>query len=245
MPQERMCRNMSGRRIDRWQGEQVRTLPSLGHQHLPSTPLRELAAYGRFILANTEQLHAKIKLMSSRIRDLEDALQELHSGHHLLHKDLLDIKKSADLFGVDPSQAQSSGGDRRNDAQHGLVNPLSPPVLSDVSPTLSPNQGSNLIIAIAETKSFTSRQWPPRRLRHSTRYSRNQQEVPSSEHPERRPESDPTQTHIGPTSTSERGPVSLRASSRTCSLAVRLSSLPSFHVRFGSPCCSASSRRII
>lgn len=174
---------MSRRRIDRWQREQVRTLPSLGHQHLPSTPpLREFAAHGRFILANTEQLHAKIKLMSTRIRDLEEALQELHSGHRLLRKDLLDIKKSTDLFGVDPTQAQSSGGDRCNDAQHGLVNPLSPPMLSDVSLTLSPIQGSSLIIVIAATKSFTSRQWSPRRLRHSTRYSRNQQEIPSSEH---------------------------------------------------------------
>ncbi|PIL22526.1 transcription factor [Ganoderma sinense ZZ0214-1] len=85
----------------------------------------------RFILANTEQLHEKIKSMSQRIRALEDALHELQSGHPLLREELLDIKKSADLFGVDPSQAQSSGGDRRNDAQHGLVNSLSPHMLSD------------------------------------------------------------------------------------------------------------------
>ncbi|KAI1789627.1 hypothetical protein LXA43DRAFT_560030 [Ganoderma leucocontextum] len=85
----------------------------------------------RFILANTEQLHEKIKSMSLRIRELEDALQDLQSGHPLLREDLLLIKKSADLFGVDPNQAQSSGGERHNDAQHGLVNPVSPPMLSD------------------------------------------------------------------------------------------------------------------
>ena len=90
---------------------------------------------GRFILANTEQLHEKIKSMSFRIRELEDALHELQSGHPLLREDLLLIKKSADLFGVDPNQLQSSGadGNRRSDGQHTSVNPMSPPMLSDVS----------------------------------------------------------------------------------------------------------------
>nr|VWP00401.1 Uncharacterized protein [Ganoderma boninense] len=77
------------------------------------------------------KLHEKIKSMSQRIRALEDALHELQSGHPLLREELLDIKKSADLFGVDPTQPQSSGADRRNDAQHGLVNSLSPHMLSD------------------------------------------------------------------------------------------------------------------
>lgn len=96
--------------------------------------------------------------MSLRIRELEEALQDLQSGHPLLREDLLLIKKSADLFGVDPNQAQSSGGDRRNDAQHGLVNPLSPPMLSDVSSTLSPNQDFCLIMVIAATESISSRE---------------------------------------------------------------------------------------
>ncbi|EMD39931.1 hypothetical protein CERSUDRAFT_112176 [Gelatoporia subvermispora B] len=60
----------------------------------------------RFILANTEQLHEKIKVMSERIRVLEDALQSLHQhhsneAHPLLAQELLLIKKSPELFGVD------------------------------------------------------------------------------------------------------------------------------------------------
>ncbi|OCH85576.1 hypothetical protein OBBRIDRAFT_891076 [Obba rivulosa] len=60
----------------------------------------------RFILANTEQLHDKIKVMSERIRQLEDALLSLHQHHSnephpLLTQELLLIKKSPELFGVD------------------------------------------------------------------------------------------------------------------------------------------------
>ncbi|KAI0071702.1 hypothetical protein K474DRAFT_1652176 [Panus rudis PR-1116 ss-1] len=59
----------------------------------------------RFILANTEQLHDKIKAMSERIRQLEEALQSLQSRlskeeHPLLRQELLSIKKSPELFGV-------------------------------------------------------------------------------------------------------------------------------------------------
>ncbi|EJF63429.1 hypothetical protein DICSQDRAFT_55510 [Dichomitus squalens LYAD-421 SS1] len=87
----------------------------------------------RFILANTEQLHDKIKSMSFRIRELEDALHELQSGHPLLREDLLLIKKSADLFGVDPNQVQSpaTDGSKRSESQHASFNPISPPTLSD------------------------------------------------------------------------------------------------------------------
>lgn len=65
----------------------------------------------RFILANTEQLHDKIKVMSERIRKLEDALKTDHSQlssveHPLLHQDLLFIKKSPELFGIDQHQQQ-------------------------------------------------------------------------------------------------------------------------------------------
>ncbi|KAK7690028.1 hypothetical protein QCA50_006672 [Cerrena zonata] len=64
----------------------------------------------RFILANTEQLHEKIKTMSERIRQLEEALQVLQSQispdeHPLLRQDLLSIKKSPELFGMDGSAA--------------------------------------------------------------------------------------------------------------------------------------------
>ncbi|KAF8133962.1 hypothetical protein EV363DRAFT_1161363 [Boletus edulis] len=57
----------------------------------------------RFILANTEQLHAKIIQMSDRIRQLEDALGSLQSKctidpHPLLSQDLLRIKNSLELY---------------------------------------------------------------------------------------------------------------------------------------------------
>ncbi|KAI6041369.1 fungal-specific transcription factor domain-containing protein [Pisolithus marmoratus] len=57
----------------------------------------------RFILANTEQLHAKIIQMSDRIRQLEEALSSLQTEytqepHPLLHQDLLRIKNSLELY---------------------------------------------------------------------------------------------------------------------------------------------------
>lgn len=63
----------------------------------------------RFILANTEQLHEKIKTMSERIRRLEEALQADHAQispteHPLLRQELLLIKKSPELFGIDQQQ---------------------------------------------------------------------------------------------------------------------------------------------
>ncbi|KAI0770290.1 hypothetical protein C8Q74DRAFT_1274551 [Fomes fomentarius] len=90
----------------------------------------------RFILANTEQLHDKIKSMSLRIRELEDALGELQTGHPLLREDLLLIKKSADLFGVDPNMQPpgAEGGKRADSMQHGLVTPVSPPRQSQSPP---------------------------------------------------------------------------------------------------------------
>ena len=86
----------------------------------------------RFILANTEQLHDKIKSMSLRIRELEDALREQQTGHPLLREELLLIKKSADLFGVDPNlQPSGAEGSKRADSmQPGLAIPISPPVSS-------------------------------------------------------------------------------------------------------------------
>ncbi|KAH9891660.1 hypothetical protein C8Q73DRAFT_700238 [Cubamyces lactineus] len=93
----------------------------------------------RFILANTEQLHEKIKSMSGRIRELEDALGELHPGHALLRDELLTIKKSTELFGVDPStpQAPAAEGNRRTEFQQSLPSSSSP--LRDDRQSLSPS----------------------------------------------------------------------------------------------------------
>lgn len=60
----------------------------------------------RFILANTEQLHTKIQQMSDRIRNLEDALQSVHSAHAseseqphpLMQPELLTIKSTMGLY---------------------------------------------------------------------------------------------------------------------------------------------------
>jgi hypothetical protein len=50
-----------------------------------------------FVLANTEELHRKILELSTRVRELEDALQELQAAsstepHPLLRRDLLLMK---------------------------------------------------------------------------------------------------------------------------------------------------------
>ncbi|KAI0781976.1 hypothetical protein C8Q75DRAFT_728229 [Abortiporus biennis] len=71
----------------------------------------------RFILANTEQLHEKIKSMSERIRQLEDALQSVYARvapdeHPLLRQELLLIKKTAELFGLEQQFTPST---TRND----------------------------------------------------------------------------------------------------------------------------------
>lgn len=51
-----------------------------------------------FVLANTEQLHTKIHEMSTRIRDLEDALKAAHSDHPLLDPESLAIKSTMALY---------------------------------------------------------------------------------------------------------------------------------------------------
>lgn len=95
-----VCRNMPRGRTDGWQGQQVRRAQP---RELVYRPIN------RFILANTEQLHEKIKTMSERIRRLEEALQSSHSqlsaaDHPLLRPNLLLIKKSPELFGIDQQQ---------------------------------------------------------------------------------------------------------------------------------------------
>lgn len=52
----------------------------------------------RFILANTEQLHAKIQEMSDRIRHLEDVVQKIDPSSSLLASDLLSIKSTMGLY---------------------------------------------------------------------------------------------------------------------------------------------------
>ncbi|KAI0761926.1 hypothetical protein BD413DRAFT_219631 [Trametes elegans] len=99
----------------------------------------------RFILANTEQLHDKIKAMSSRIRELEDALGEAKPGHILLRDDLLLVKKSADLFGVESqaaaAQAAAAEGSHRNEFQP--IGALSSSPLRDDRQSLSPGSYHN------------------------------------------------------------------------------------------------------
>ncbi|EEB95703.1 hypothetical protein MPER_05285, partial [Moniliophthora perniciosa FA553] len=56
-----------------------------------------------FILANTEQLHAKILQLSDRVRQLEDGLHTLYSSHSnethpLLVPELLQIKTSQEFY---------------------------------------------------------------------------------------------------------------------------------------------------
>ncbi|KAF9267292.1 hypothetical protein L218DRAFT_955171 [Marasmius fiardii PR-910] len=59
----------------------------------------------RFILANTEQLHAKILQLSDRVRQLEDGLQILQANqsserHPLLAPELLKVKSTQEFYGT-------------------------------------------------------------------------------------------------------------------------------------------------
>ena len=68
----------------------------------------------RFILANTEQLHSKIQEMSDRIRNLEDALQAIHSEHAshpdqphpLMQPALLGIKSTMGLYSAQAAPSE-------------------------------------------------------------------------------------------------------------------------------------------
>lgn len=61
----------------------------------------------RFILANTEQLHAKIQEMSDRIRHLEEAVQKTEPDSPLLAPELLAVKSTMGLY-------SSNGGSSAN-----------------------------------------------------------------------------------------------------------------------------------
>lgn len=77
--------------------------------------------------------------MSERIRSLEDALHQLQSQHSsephpLLRQELLAIKRSPELFGVERNGAHQSNGQdhRRDDDDHlGASSSTSPSVLHD------------------------------------------------------------------------------------------------------------------
>ena len=80
---------------DHWQGKPVRFFKPFVAKNLPLT--RRTLCHS-FILANTEVLHDKIGVLSSRVRQLEDALSEaysMYSGerHPLLSDELLQIKR--------------------------------------------------------------------------------------------------------------------------------------------------------
>lgn len=75
-----------------------------------------------FVLANTEVLHDKISVLATRVRELEDALQEAHAErskdpHPLLTPELLQIKRpleressdSPKEVEVDPAEAIDVG----------------------------------------------------------------------------------------------------------------------------------------
>ena len=71
--------------------------------------IRKLRTFISFILANTEQLHAKIHQMRFRIQALEDALKTMQSRfssepHPLLDEDLLLIKTSTEFYRVPEPQ---------------------------------------------------------------------------------------------------------------------------------------------
>ena len=72
----------------------------LSPSQLTSNPTRPFIAlrYHRFVLANTEFLHEKINALSSRVRQLEDALEQSHANlstepHPLLTAELRALKK--------------------------------------------------------------------------------------------------------------------------------------------------------
>lgn len=94
----------------------------------------------RFILANTEQLHAKIQEMSDRIRHLEDVVQKIDPSSSLLAPDLLSIKSTMGLYssnGAPTSTTQEkdergkTNGPPSDDGQRGVNTPRADSVSID------------------------------------------------------------------------------------------------------------------
>ncbi|KAG6889814.1 hypothetical protein C0992_003929 [Termitomyces sp. T32_za158] len=106
----------------------------------------------RFILANTEQLHEKIGVLSDRVRQLEDALQTLQATHSphphpLLTSDLLQIKTSQDLYITTQAQAQHFPSEQQDSASDHLAdftNALSLSALASTQPPYAPATNSHL-----------------------------------------------------------------------------------------------------
>lgn len=74
----------------------------------------------RFVLANTDKLHAKLLDMSQRIRQLEDALQISHASlshnpHPLLCEELLQVKSGVDLVTASGDNGSESKSGNSND----------------------------------------------------------------------------------------------------------------------------------
>ncbi|KAG6889881.1 hypothetical protein C0995_013855 [Termitomyces sp. Mi166 len=97
----------------------------------------------RFILANTEQLHEKIGVLSDRVRQLEDALQTLHATHPLLAPELLQIKTSQDLYITPQAQTQHHP---TPDLLADSTNALSLSALASTQPPYAPPSNSHLSI---------------------------------------------------------------------------------------------------
>jgi len=84
-------------------------------------------ARSRFVLASTQELHEKISQLSTRVRELEDALrsshgQLSHDAHPLLSEELLKIKAplqrdpQAAVQGDVPAGKEEEGGPDVSDA---------------------------------------------------------------------------------------------------------------------------------
>lgn len=66
------------------------------------------------VLSSTQELHERIEVLCSRVRDLEDALRTLQSNvsdqsHPLLREDLLQIKAPNSGIGVASSMPSQAG----------------------------------------------------------------------------------------------------------------------------------------
>lgn len=88
--------------------------------------IAHVAHHVRFILAGAEQLHEKIFELCERVRQLEEAVEQLQAAassdpHPLLSPDLLKIKTSQELYGssafagAPPRQSQSGSVDNLRD----------------------------------------------------------------------------------------------------------------------------------
>ncbi len=93
----------------------------------------------RFVLANTEALHDKIGQLSTRVRQLEDALAESHAlnspqPHALLTEELLQIKRPLERERLD-SQAHNNDTAENADAINALGSLYDAPAIPFVSST--------------------------------------------------------------------------------------------------------------